>query len=254
MGKLREGFLDWIATGVSVGGVMGSLVVFDAVQRVAVLFGDKAHQRAVTGMARSCNLALRAGGIGLHPSGLENAKGGPYIIVANHQSVLDISLISGFLGHLRPRYISKRELGRGVPGISYNLRRGGSALIDRKNSGQAHKEIEALAQRIREDGWSVAIFPEGTRSKTGKMKTFREAGLRTLVTNAPGVPVLPITTSGGSRLFRKNLRPVVRGVDLGIHVHPPLLPPDPEDAEAWKGFVQELAQTIHSALPPEDLG
>lgn len=251
--KLRETTLDWAATAASVGGVFGALFTYDVVQRVAIRFGDHAHQRAVTGMARAINRATWFAGTRHRVEGKEHLQPGrAYIIVANHQSLLDISMASDFLDLLEPRYVSKRELAQGIPGVSFNLSRGGSACIDRKNPEQAITAIEDLGRRAQREDFSVVIFPEGTRSKTGAMRPFREAGLRALICSAPGMEVLPVTSVGGSRLFRHNLKPITRNVELGFIVHPPVIAPDPADAEAFTAFVHRLEGTIASALPKRD--
>ena len=69
-------------------------------------------------------------------------KGVPLIIVANHQSLYDIPPIIWFMRDWHPKFISKKELGKGIPSVSYNLRNGGSALIDRKDPKQALGEIK----------------------------------------------------------------------------------------------------------------
>ena len=61
----------------------------------------------------------------------------PLIIVANHQSMYDISPLCGICRKHHVKFISKKEFGKGIPSVSYNLRHGGSVLIDRKNPRQA---------------------------------------------------------------------------------------------------------------------
>lgn len=254
--KLREAALDWAATAASCTGVFSSLVAFDVVQRVAIRKGTDAHQTSVTAMAWTVNRAYRLTGGRTSAEGVHNAAPGrPYIIVSNHQSMFDISLISDYLGHLRPRYVSKRENARGVPGVSYNLRKGGSALIDRRDPKQAIEAIRDVARRMLREGWSVVIFPEGTRTRDGRMKPFREAGLRALLESAPGVEVLPVTTVGGWKVFEKGLLPVVRNVHMHLKVHPPVKPPeDPSDNDAFRAFLQRLQDIIRGGLPSGDGG
>lgn len=245
--------LDWVGTVSSVSGVFASLLTHDVAQRVAIRFGSRIHQRVVSSQARwinrsSCLTGARHRVVGMEHVDLRRN----YIVVMNHQSLLDISMASDFLEELAPRYVSKAELARRIPGVSYNLRKGGSALINRKDPAQAHAAISELARRVREDGWTVVIFPEGTRSKTGAMKPFKVGGLRTLVQQAPGVPILPITSYGGSRMFRKGLAPVQRNVELGFVIHAPMSAPDPNDEGAFAAFVKDLEETIASALPESD--
>ncbi len=250
----RVGALDWVATGATMSGVFAALFSFDVVQRVASRFGPHAQQRAVSHMARAINLATRLSGTRYRCEGLGHVDPKQnYIVVSNHQSLLDISQASEYLAALEPRYVSKIELARGVPGVSYNLSRGGSACIDRRDPAQARAAIEELGRRVRDDHWTVVIYPEGTRSRDGRMRPWKTGGLRTLLACAPGVPVLPITTSGGSRLFQYGMKPLVRGVPLVFRIHPPMAPPDAADDAAFDDFVRRCAAVIEGALPDPPL-
>ena len=66
-----------------------------------------------------------------------------------------------------PKFVSKMELGKGIPSVSYNLSHGGSVLINRKDSRQSLTEIAKLGSYIEKHNRTAVIFPEGTRSKTG---------------------------------------------------------------------------------------
>ena len=72
----------------------------------------------------------------------------PLIIIANHQSLFDISpVVYGFRKH-HAKFISKKELGKYLPSVSYNLRKGGSVLIDRSNGSQSIREIFKLGKLL----------------------------------------------------------------------------------------------------------
>jgi 1-acyl-sn-glycerol-3-phosphate acyltransferase len=253
MTQEKYSLTDWLATSVSVGGVLSTLAVYDVLQRVAIRFGDKTHQRVVSSMARNINrfASLSAP---FRVIGEENIdRKGQYIFVSNHQSMFDISIISGVFWELAPRYVSKLDLAKGVPGVSYNLRHGGSALINRDDPGQAQEEISSLGRRAMEKGFSVVIFPEGTRSKTGRMRSFRETGLRSLIAAMPGVPIIPSTSSGGSRFFSKNLKPIIRrDTEVYYQFHAPIPATDPSDKQGFTAFVRQLEDTIRSGLPVQD--
>jgi 1-acyl-sn-glycerol-3-phosphate acyltransferase len=74
-------------------------------------------------------------------------KNAPIIFVSNHQSMYDIIAMIWFLRRFHCKFVSKKELGKGIPSISYNLRNGGSVLIDRKDPKQAIPAIKGLYRK-----------------------------------------------------------------------------------------------------------
>jgi 1-acyl-sn-glycerol-3-phosphate acyltransferase len=162
-------------------------------------------------------------GATFHIKGMENIPDNqPLIIVANHQSLHDITTIIWFLRKTHPKFISKIELGKGIPSVSYNLRRGGSVLIDRKDPKQALPEIKKVAELINSNNYAVVIFPEGTRSKNGLPKPFASSGLKMLYKFAPDAYFLPITINNSWKMSKYGDFPMGLGSDLHFEIHPAL--------------------------------
>lgn len=151
-------------------------------------------------------------------------KGRPIILISNHQSMLDIPPIVWGFRHYHPKFISKIELGKGIPSVSYNLRYGGSVLIDRNKRRQAVLEIEKLGRYIENNNYTASIFPEGTRTKDGTMKPFKPAGIRALLKVAPSAVIVPLLIDGNYELMEKGLYPMSFGVNINYTVLDPFEP------------------------------
>ncbi len=222
MGLLRA-TVSWLATIPFLLLFGGLLVLFDPLQRLAYLFGRRAHRAIVDALQWSLVQALRVCGTRFaferHPA---VEPGRPYVVISNHQSMFDIPILTGGLFWSFPLFVSKRELARGIPSISYNLRVGGSALIDRSDRQQARQAIRALGQRIREWSVSAVIFPEGTRARDGQLKAFKPGGALELIAAAEGLAVLPAAIDGSWKLLRHSLRPVPFGTRVRVWLGEPM--------------------------------
>lgn len=146
----------------------------------------------------------------------------PLIIVTNHQSMYDIPPIIWHMRKHHPKFVAKKELGKGIPSVSYNLRHGGSALIDRKDGKQALKEIAKLGSYVEEHNRAAVIFPEGTRSRNGHPKPFKPMGLKILLKKAPSALIVPITINNSWKLLRYGKFPMGLGAYVQFHVHAPI--------------------------------
>jgi 1-acyl-sn-glycerol-3-phosphate acyltransferase len=165
--------------------------------------------------------------------------------VANHQSMFDIPILSWLLFTNFPKFVSKRELGRGIPSISYNLQVGGNVLIDRKDRDGALAAIRTLATTVRERGVSAVIYPEGTRAKTGEMGPFRPAGALELMRCAPDVAILPVAMDGQWKIVRRGLRPVPFGTIVNVHIGDPIpRTPGDDPRELLAGAEREIRATV----------
>jgi len=156
----------------------------------------------------------------------------------------DIPPLIWFLRSLHPKFISKKELGKGIPTISYNLKHGGSVLIDRKNPEQATNEIKKIAHYISKHNRAVVIFPEGTRSRDGIPKPFKQKGLLTLFENAPDAYVLPISISNSWKLQRFGVFPIPLNTHLVFQVHPALRLADFEPNELISKIEKQIIGAI----------
>lgn len=150
--------------------------------------------------------------------------GRPIIFIANHQSMYDIPVMIWFLRKYHAKFISKIELAKGIPSISYNLRHGGAANIDRKDARQSITEIAALGTRMKERKWSAMIFPEGTRSKDGVVKTFQPAGVATLLKKCPEALIVPIAIKNSWKMVRYGMYPLNTFITMSWEVLPPIEP------------------------------
>mgnify|MGYP003624186270 FL=1 len=149
-------------------------------------------------------------------------KNVPIIFVSNHQSMYDIIAMIWYLRRFHCKFVSKKELGKGIPSISFNLRHGGSVLIDRKDPKQAIPAIKGLADYIVANNRSAVIFPEGTRSKTGKPKEFAQTGLKILCKNAPSAYVVPVSINNSWKIVKYGFFPLGLGNRLTFVLHKPL--------------------------------
>ena len=131
--------------------------------------------------------------------GLENLDPkGTYVMVLNHNSMVDILSIYNL--PLVFKWVSKREVYR-IPIVGRLLLAHGDIVINRASTKEAMQLVHTRGKQWLAKGASVAIFPEGTRSKDGEIHNFK-AGAFILAKDAE-VPILPIVLDGTDRVFRK---------------------------------------------------
>jgi 1-acyl-sn-glycerol-3-phosphate acyltransferase len=156
----------------------------------------------------------------------------------------DIIAMIWYLRDFHAKFVSKKELGQGIPSVSYNLRHGGSVLIDRKDPKQAIPMIKGLSEYIEKHQRSAVIFPEGTRSKDGKPKEFAQSGLKILCKYAPSAFVVPITINNSWKMVKFGFFPLGLGNHLTFTVHQPLSVNDVALEDIMKITENEIVQAI----------
>ncbi len=223
-----------------------TLVIFHPIQWVCFnFFGYQAHKLSVDYLnlflVRCTNLL---GTTYQFENVTDIPENVPLIFVSNHQSMYDIIAMIWYLRKFHCKFVSKKELGSGIPSVSYNLRHGGSVLIDRKDPKQAIPTIKGLSEYIEKNKRTAVIFPEGTRSKTGKPKEFAQSGLKILCKYAPSAYVVPISINNSWKIVKYGFFPLGLGNRLTFTIHKPLAVSEFDFAELMKKTENEVVKGI----------
>ena len=202
------------------------LLIFHPIQWISLkLGGYAAHKRSVDVLNFFLVLSYYLIGASVRFTNQKALpEGRPIIFIANHQSLYDIPPLIWFLRKYHAKFISKIELTRGIPSISFNLKYGGGANIDRKDSKQAIAEILKLSQRMKQNNWSTVIFPEGTRSRTGNLKPFAVGGIATILKKVPGAQVVPVAIDNAWKMVQYGKYPLSFGESPSWTVLDPIEP------------------------------
>lgn len=121
-----------------------------------------------------------------------------YIIVSNHQGMVDILAQRAVLP-MRFRWVIKKELLR-IPFFGWGLGATGAISLDRSRPEQASQDLQNSRDKLG-NGWSIIIYPEGTRSADGHLLPFKKGGFHLAVNT--GFPILPITVNGSYKVLPK---------------------------------------------------
>lgn len=232
------------------------LVFFDIIGRLVRPFSFRGFEYVMAMLQRYLMNTFRLCGTNIiveRSDRIESHTG--YAVISNHQSLLDIVMIGGLLFTNFPKYVAKTELSRGIPSISLNLRWGGNARIDRKDRSQAFRAIKHMATTAQDRSVSVVIFPEGTRSRDGRLKEFKRGGTAMMLAAADRLPVIPTAISGSWRLAEHNMFPVPFGQTVRIRFGDPI-ERSPDDGDVLLGRVErDIRSTLESwEDPPPPVG
>jgi 1-acyl-sn-glycerol-3-phosphate acyltransferase len=148
----------------------------------------------------------------------KTVKGTPYVLISNHQSILDILLINSL--RYRFKWISKIENIK-VPILGWYLLMADYIIIDRGNEESKEEMMEKSYQCLKR-GTSIMMFPEGTRSVDGEIRFFKSGAFQ-LAINAK-VPILPILIDGSGEVLPKHGLVFTIGHRIKIKVFDPVFP------------------------------
>lgn len=187
-------------------------------------------------------LILATTGVEVDVIGLDRVeRGKTYVFVANHQSIYDIPCLFWNIP-FQLRIIAKESLGR-FPVLGPHLKRTGHMLVDRSKPDRAG--IFDWATRLTSNGLSLIVFPEGTRSRDGRMGKFKGGSI--MLAMQAGLPIVPISVVGSRHVMKKG-ELTTRPGHVTLVVHDPIenaANPDPSVDQ-----VRELADRIREIIRP----
>jgi 1-acyl-sn-glycerol-3-phosphate acyltransferase len=175
--------------------------------------------------------------------GRENlgTHGESFLVMSNHQSLYDVPVLFHVLG-ANLRMITKAELFK-VPVFGPAMKHAGFISIDRSNRERALQSLEVAKQKIA-GGLNVWIAPEGTRSKTGELLTFKKGGFN-LALDA-GLRVLPVTLKGTRDILPAKGTRSRANAHVRVTIHPPI--DAKEYAPRGKAGREALMTDVRAAL------
>lgn len=146
-------------------------------------------------------------------TGFENVPEGPVLFVSNHQGYADIPVFGAVMTTKQIGFVAKTTLGK-IPVFGEWIRDIRSIFIERDDARASLKTIEEGIGLLNQ-GFSLVIFPEGTRSKGSKMGEFKKGSLR--LATKPGIPVVPVTINGTYHMYEEKGYTQPAAVDFYIH-------------------------------------
>ena len=188
-------------------------------QVIALIFGYESHKFSVKVLNLGIIGLTRVLGTKYKYSGFEKLdKNKRYLFICNHQSSWETPPLMVMLAPYHMKFIAKKELSKFIPSVSINLKRGGSLLIDRKKGTESRVQIEEYGKVLKEKGYSVLIFPEGTRGKKGKLGRFKYGGIESILKGYPEINVVPIAINGSWKFTKYGVFPKSFGETIEYNV------------------------------------
>ena len=166
------------------------------------------------------------------------------VFASNHQSLYDIPILFASIPR-QLRIIAKASLG-GVPFVGWHLRLAGHLLVERERPGPAI--LRRMRRLVAEDA-SLIVFPEGTRSRDGRVGRFKRGVF--LLAIQQGVPIVPVTVSGSRHVMSRGRLTVRPGrVVVTIHEPVPTKGLERDDARALAARVRDIVASATTTSAP----
>ncbi|MCH5246655.1 MAG: 1-acyl-sn-glycerol-3-phosphate acyltransferase [Muribaculaceae bacterium] len=150
-----------------------------------------------------------------------------YVFISNHQGAYDIFTIYGYLNH-NFKWMMKKSLEK-IPLVGYSCRCAGHIMVDRVNPVGIKQTMDTAKKRLK-NGMSLVVFPEGSRSKDGRMAQFKRGAF--LLASEFTLPIVPLTLDGSYDVMPKHKKIPMFGT-ITLTIHKPI-PPGAEMNELMK--------------------
>ncbi|MBE6634559.1 MAG: hypothetical protein E7620_09530 [Ruminococcaceae bacterium] len=232
-----------------IGGYLATVVVYFLILSIASLLMPKKAPARCNPLCRwliahTMHWLMPFAAIRVVLLGAEKIPDCPCVFVSNHRSDFDPLTLLAALRHRKLVYISKQENFK-IPVVGPFMRCGGFISLDRGNGLRAVKTLQTAAEHMKSDAIDIGIYPEGTRSRTGKLLRFKPGAC--YLAQQAEAPIVVLTTQGTERIskrfFLKPLRVELKVVEV-IDVDR-VMRADQNDLTA------ELQQIVASNLPNE---
>ncbi|MDR0995852.1 MAG: 1-acyl-sn-glycerol-3-phosphate acyltransferase [Tannerella sp.] len=168
------------------------------------------------------------------------SKGQSYVFVANHQGAFDIFLIYGFLG-VPIKWMMKAGLEK-LPFVGAACRAAGFIFVDNSSPAAAARSVHEAERATKEKAASLCIFPEGSRSKNGRMGRFKKGAFQIALDQR--LPLVPITLNGPYHILQMGSLNLHRH-RMEMLIHPPL---STEGLEAGPRTLVSLAEQTKEVI------
>ncbi|MFT4125381.1 MAG: HAD-IB family hydrolase [Gordonia sp. (in: high G+C Gram-positive bacteria)] len=242
--ELRNPDHNRLEMAVRTGALYASFLGSAAAGYVAGLAGGDRAQTMQDTMAKGTDVGLVAAGVRVEVlDGAEHLLSArPCVFLFNHQSKLDMPVLIHLIrGEVTA--VAKKEI-RQLPVVGALLGAAGLTFIDRASAGKAIEQLEPAVRKLRDEGISVVVAPEGTRSATPRLGPFKKGPFHLAM--QAGVPVVPIVLRNVGELMWRGAQLVKPGT-VEVRVLPPV------DTSAWRPetiaeHVEEVRQMYVTAL------
>ena len=186
----------------------------------------------------------------VHVEGREHLKSGQsYVFVSNHQGAFDIFLIYGFLGR-NFKWMMKRSL-RQVPCVGIACEYAHHIFVDKRGPSKIRETYDHARATLRE-GMSLVVFPEGARTFTGHMGTFRRGAF--MLADELQLPVVPLTINGSFDVLpRMRDGHFITWHPLKLTIHAPIYP-EGKGIEYERQTMERAYQSIMDSIEPRYQG